>query len=155
MQREIQRTVRELFKLKDFSDPMGVTLTMKQRTEGVWLDRIIASRNLRHFLNRLNKSVLGNAFHRYGKTIGVIPVMEKSKEGRLHYHLVVDNPYPTKQFEFEWAIKKCWLKTKWGYEEVHVHRIIDEGWIEYITKFATKNDLADAIDWINYYQPDC
>ncbi len=43
----------------------GVSLTLKQSVEGVHLDEIRASRDLRHFLNRLNSSVYGKRFKRF------------------------------------------------------------------------------------------
>ncbi|MFA8442242.1 hypothetical protein [Yoonia sp.] len=108
-------------------------MTMKQREGASNLDPIEASKNLRHFLNRLNTLAFGNAFRRYGKRVEVVAVQEVSIGGRLHYHLAMKNPFETLE-ECEAAICRCWAKTRWGYDEVDVRPIFSSGWISYITK---------------------
>ena len=51
-----------------------------------------ASANMRHFLNRLNQHVYGNAAQRYRKAVSVIPAIEGGNGKRLPYHLVIDCP---------------------------------------------------------------
>jgi hypothetical protein len=106
---------------------------MKQREGATNLDHIEASKNLRHFLNRLNKMAFGNAFQRYAKRLEVVAVQEISISGRLHYHLAIKNPFKTIE-ECEAAICRCWANTRWGYNEVDVQPIYSSGWISYITK---------------------
>ena len=72
-----------------------VTLTMKQYTNGEALDEIKASRNMRHFLNLMNAEHYGNNFKRKNKRLSVIPSIEKSHSGRLHYHLTIKMPDPS------------------------------------------------------------
>jgi hypothetical protein len=156
---------------------MAVTLTFKRSvlrhepTTGrqFWerLDGIKASRNVRHFLNRLNKAVYGAAFNRYGKQLRSLVVMEGGKEKRPHVHLEIERPAHVSVEEFERLILKCWGETAFGYDESKITRYSDDGWRDYILKVASKedNDLgrrsgcsessfrfdvySSAIDWLN------
>jgi hypothetical protein len=112
---------------------LAVTLTMKQRDGSSNLDEIEASKNLRHFLNRLNKKAFGNASQRFGKKVETIAMLESSYSGRLHYHLALKNPFSSNEMCHS-AIHDCWSQTRWGYNEVDVQPIYSSGWISYITK---------------------
>ena len=114
--------------LRDFlphfpeDETFAVTLTMKQNVmiDGYHhrLDRISASKNLRHFLNRLNRAAFGNAARRYERTVRVIPALERSHSGRLHYHLAIQNPRSETPFFFKQRIKDCWQQTTWADAEI-------------------------------------
>ena len=121
---------------------------MKQRSNGIWLDEVRASKNLRHFLNRLNRSIFGQAFKRYDRRLNVVPVIERSSPGRLHFHLVIQNPYPDSPARFEQMIGEEWSRTDFGYGETHVDQLIDHGWTDYISKTKT---ASDGLDWENYH----
>ena len=140
-----RKSIREWFYLENHKHWFGVTLTLKQMVNGVRLDEIISSQNLRHFLNILNKSTFGNRFKRFGKTIDSVPVLEKSKTDRFHFHMCLRKPDEEEGLRFEHRIRDCWLKTRWGYNEIYVNREIDNGWIDYITK-------SDDIDWNNVHR---
>lgn len=140
-----RKLIREWLYLENYKHWFGVTLTLKQMVDGVRLDEITSSQNLRHFLNLLNKSTFGNRFYRFGKKIESVPVLEKSKTERFHFHMCLKNPGQEDNFGFEHHIRDSWLKTRWGYNEIHVHREIDNGWIDYITK-------SDNIDWNNVHR---
>jgi len=96
----LQHSLRQWFKLADWQHPFAVTLTLRQSVtvnDGdlatqVWLTETLASQNLRHFLNRLNRSIYGNASARFGKGVSCIPVLEGGGSKRLHYHAVIDCP---------------------------------------------------------------
>jgi hypothetical protein len=76
--------------------PFAVMLTMRQcvtvpnGTTSVtqWLTDTAATQNMRHFLNKLDRSVFGKAAVRFGKRIGCMPVLEGGAGKRLHYHAV-------------------------------------------------------------------
>lgn len=123
-------------------------MSMKQQIDRQKLDKIYSSRNLGHFLNRLNKDLFGNSFRRFGKKVEVVPIFETSISGRLHYHLAMKNPKPDYPMLFGLKIRQHWLKTPWGYNEIDINHNINNGWIDYITK--TKGD--DYIDWANYHK---
>jgi len=126
----------------------GVSLTLKQHSDGITLDDIRASQNLRHFMNSLNCEVFGQRFKRFGIRLNIVPVIEKSSTGRLHYHLILQNPFPDTPTRFEAMIEQLWSKTHFGFQQTHVHYQIDHGWADYITKFKT---ASDRVDWENYH----
>ena len=146
---EIQQHLRGY----DLDGCLGVSLTLKQFALGVKLDEIRASKNLRHFLNLLNSEVFGKRYKRFGKKLNVIPALERSSSGRLHYHLVLQKPqsrHPEIAQEADRAflalIENCWKRTDFGYAEIHIHDRIDHGWTDYISKNA---NTGDGIEWEN------
>ncbi len=128
-------------------DCLGVTLTLKQGDNGGRLDAIGAAQNLRQFLNCLNRERYGKAFTRFGTRLRVIPMLECSSSGRLHYHLALESPVPNNSLQAESLIRREWIKTRFGHREIHVSHEIDDGWIRYITKMP---DAGDGIDWMNF-----
>jgi hypothetical protein len=150
-----QRTeIQRWFRQYDLESCLGVSLTLKQFAEGVKLDDIRASKNLRHFLNFLNTEIYGKRFRRFGKKLNVIPALERSSSGRLHYHLVLQKPqsrHPEMAQEADKAflalIQSCWKRTPFGYEQIHIHDRVDHGWTDYISKTA---NAGDGIDWQNH-----
>lgn len=118
----------------------AVTLTMKQRDAGFALDEIEARKNFRHFMSILNKKSYGNAFGRFGKRLGVIPVLERSYDGRLHYHASIENPFDTIS-KFDVEIFRAWNKTRWGYTQTDVQQEYGEGWIDYMMKSSSFDNL--------------
>jgi hypothetical protein len=150
--RKLRQANREYLHSFQFNDPCAATLTMKQRVNSVELDRIICSRNFRHFSNRLNKAILGNSFTRYGNRIPIIPVLERSYSQRYHYHTAIDRPHQVSRDDFKEIVTDCWSRTLWGYREIDFQFEMSPGWINYITKLATKD--SDSIDWQNLYR-DC
>ena len=87
-----------------------VTLTLKQARQpdsGGWLkiDDYRCRQAFRHFMNLLNRAVYGAAFRRYGKSLRVLPVLEKGEvcaralrswdrgtSGRWHIHCAIELP---------------------------------------------------------------
>jgi hypothetical protein len=140
----------QYFDLRTFSHPCAVTLTMKKRSQGEANDPIKASRNFRHFVNRLSCSLLGSAAKRYGRRIQTIPVVERNAEGRLHYHAAIDRPPHVLFADFEGAIRLHWQRTQFGYHQIDVQHHADAGWIKYMLKSRQKDSLRDdSIDWDN------
>ena len=119
-----------------WSNPYAVTLTLKQRVDNLAIDIMIASQNLKHFLNRLNRWFFGNGSTRFNKSIQVVPIIENN-----HSHI--------NELDFDHAIRQCWLKTKWGYNHIDIQPMTDNGWIKYISKVNTKSEYDLAIDWVN------
>lgn len=147
--------------LDDWQDPFAVTLTLRQYvsvpfgTENFthWLTDTAASQNMRHFLNKLDRSIFGKAASRFGKQVGCIPVLEGGGIKRLHYHAIIDCPRPELAGDFPLLIADAWRTTMWGYWQVDCQNDADHGWLSYITKFRDKPNLADAIDWTNLRLP--
>lgn len=129
-----------------YADMYAVTLTMKQNNNGVTLDTVTASQNLRHFLNILNQTIFGNAFRRFGKKLKVIPVIEMSAWDRLHYHLSLEKPDFLSEEQFNQLIASSWMKTDFARREIDVQKIYSSGWTSYCLK---GRDPLQAIDFEN------
>src|ERR1700751_5250685 len=75
-----------LFDTSSWGPFCDVTLTLKQARpseKGAWIkiDDYPCRQAFRHFMNLLNRAVYGAAFRRYGKSLRVLPVLEK---GEVH-----------------------------------------------------------------------
>lgn len=74
--------------------------------------------------------------------------MQKSKEGRYHYHMIIERPLEWCLDDFTHLIETEWVKTQFGHRQLHLDKFIDFGWVHYITKFHSKSDL---VDWENVH----
>jgi hypothetical protein len=157
-----QSTFRKFANIDEWNHPLAITLTMRQAVtihddHRVVTDHLTpekASQNLRHFLNLINRRVFGKAAIRFGKQLRVIPVLEGGNGKRLHYHLAIDCPSSELQGTLPGLIRKLWQDTMWGYGQIDIQPDADAGWIKYISKLRDKPSFADAIDWLNYHNPD-
>jgi hypothetical protein len=139
---QIQAAFRSFASIKGWHDPHAVTLTLKQGQQidagrgpmFVPLTHELASANMTHFLNRLNKVVFGSASVRYGKKVPVIPIIEGGNGKRIHYHLVLDCPRDDLHDRYPSLIDEIWQKTDWGYKKSDVTPKSDDGWTKYISK---------------------
>ena len=139
----------------DWTDWYKLTLTMRQVRKlpnGTFekLDETKASRNLRYFLARLNKTYYGNAYRRKfaktnGKRIAVIPVLEYDSKNRIHFHLYIRKPDHVTGSRFRQSIVPTWMKTPWGLWIFDISENPDSGWLKYITKQTIEhiNDVSD------------
>ena len=109
-----------------------VTLTLKQARQldsGGWvkIDDYRCRQAFRHFMNLLNKAVYGAAFRRYGKSLRVLPVLEKGEvrtralrsgdrgtSGRWHIHCAIELPSHFDGIDLEKLIRDCWTKSRMG-----------------------------------------
>ena len=155
MNDEIKDAIRQFTVLEkdmDWTQCVAVTLTMKQQSVGgEILDEINASRNVSHFLARLNKKTFGNSYLRHGCQVNVMPVQEYT--GRIHYHLLIEIPTDRDKDNFKSKLIECWGKTTFGYGEICIEEFDSEvslfRWGDYITKFKDGN--SDQLDWGNYH----
>lgn len=106
-----------------------------------------ASQNVRHFINVLSRQTLGNTSYKYGKRIQIMPIVEGTVEGVLHYHAQIECPNLELRPVFPTLMASIWSQTLWG-AQIHVVPV-DSGWINYITKQRSKPVFADAVDWQN------
>ena len=116
----------------------------------VRLTPAVASQNLKHFLNLLNKRVNGKAHSRFNVRIPVIPMLEGGSGSRLHYHLMIDCPRDDLKPVYPQLIQSLWGRTQWGYDQIDIQADADSGWINYISKLRDKPSFEDSIDWVNY-----
>ena len=149
---DLQEATKAFIGISHWRNPTAVTLTVRKvqvfGSTRVWADLHECSKNLRHFLNLLNK----RAYRSQGKKIriGCIPVIEQMQDGRYHYHLALDRPEHISAFRFRFLVAQLWAKTHWGYKQVRVEPKCDDGWINYIAKLKSKASYPDAFDWLNF-----
>ena len=146
--REYKEKLRGYLYVNNLLNWESITLTMKQRVNDEKLDKIKSYLNFKYFMNRLNTKIYGNSFKRYGKRIEVIPVLENSRDNRLHYHILIKRPERISSIRFKFMIKEEWNKTKFGYEEVCFNEETNNGWVNYITKSRGE----DKVDWESFYR---
>lgn len=133
-------------------NPVSVTLSEKQCVGNEWIDDQKSSQNLRHFLNRLNQKVYGKRFRRYNKRLSVFPVQEGTKDVRHHIHLTMELPDNYDINTFNQLVCECWSKTRFGYNQVQVVPMRDDGWVRYQLKMRSKStDVLSSIDWNNVH----
>ncbi len=113
---------------------LAVTLTMKQSAHHQRLDKYLATKNCRYFLNRLNKSIFGNAAIRFDKKLEVIAVQETSYSQRLHYHLLIKVPERVSSSELSSLVLQHWKSTDFAYNENTIKPCQSSGWISYMLK---------------------
>jgi hypothetical protein len=131
--------IRDWLDRGDWSNWFAVTVTMRRSFVSDTGERSFitverASQNLRHFLNRMNKAIFGNAYKRYGKRVQVIPVYEKDVDTHLHFHLFIEKPDRLSDLRFECLIRTNWIKSDWGLWSIDIQKDTDSGWLKYITK---------------------
>jgi glutaredoxin-related protein len=148
MDLQLKSAIQEYFKKADVSNTLAVTLTMKQKVDSEWLDLYNSKKNFKHFMNRMNERVYGNAFKRFQKRIGVIPIIEFSQNSRLHYHLIMERPERISDVLYPFMIDSCWGMTKFGHHQVDIQKTYSSEWIDYITKFKSSDD---QVDWDSFH----
>lgn len=153
-ERIIQAQVTQFIAAAVWRFPVAVTLTLKQGRPGpqglIFLNPDIASSNVRHFLNLLNCSYYGKAARKAGARIQSFAVRERGGEGgRLHYHLLLENPGAKFDLGFSTEVRACWARTHWAHREVRIDPFPDDGWIAYMAKY--EGGYADKFDWSNTF----
>ena len=148
MDLQLKKSIQDYLNKADLENTLAVTLTMKQKKDAEYLDLYNSKKNFRHFMNRMNERVYGNAFKRFQKRIGVIPVIEFSQNNRLHYHLVMERPERVSEVLFPHMIESCWRKTRFGHHQVDIQKTYSSEWIDYITKFKSSDD---QVDWDSFH----
>jgi len=147
-----------------FALPVAITLTLKQairlhqKVEGkivftgeyLRLDENEAKKALRKFHTRLSRKILLRCDFVRGVRIPFLPVIERSHNGRLHYHIVVDlagKPIT------ESVIRETWNGVKFSEPQIDVKFGCDEGWLRYILKDVDKfgsEELGVDLDNISF-----
>jgi hypothetical protein len=143
---------------------VGFTLNLKQSivtASGgfVPLDELAAKKAFRHYVQNLNRRVYKAAFRHHGKRLKVIPIIEKSEDGRWHYHAAMEPPRFMDAGSFGDIAMDLWLQTYLGYGHGDFAINVDAGWIAYMAKRRGKSGLEDYYDCIDIealYNPlDC
>lgn len=114
----------------------------------------LASKTLRHALNRINRHYFGNGFKRKPDTYAlyVIAALENMDKHNPHFHLQIGNMPTSDRDEIYKVFNDCWQQTDFGNQHIHVDRLRDEGWASYITK-NIRTGNTDCLDWSNTRLP--
>ncbi len=108
-----------------------------------------ARANMRHFINRLNTAIYGNAVKRFGKRIAILPALEGAEGKSLHYHCAISNlPETLSEAALHAKVKEAWQLTHFGNEQIDVQRMQTTGWIGYMGKELGRGN-TDVLDWEN------
>lgn len=150
---QLNKEYFEWVKSKDNFDSVAVTLTAKQRLNGVRLDEYSLQQNFRYFKNILNGKVFGNSYRRFGKELKMLVVVEESINQRLHIHSSIEIPKHIEYVKFDVLIRECWKKTLFGYHQIDIkkpsNKELKEGWTTYILKNRSKKEYSSSIDLFN------
>ena len=134
-------------------NPVNITLTQKQFSDGIWLDDLRSEQNFRHFSNKLNSKIFGNKFKRFGKKLSMLVIRESDGTHRHHLHCIIECPEHISEPFFYTIVKSCWSSTKFGYNQIHFEKPTTDdrelGWVNYCLKQRTKSVYSDSIDWSN------
>jgi hypothetical protein len=159
-----QAALHQLCKTSHWHSAIGMTLNLKQSivTEAsgfLMVDELRAKAAFRDFMNRLNRRIYKSSYRHRGKRLRVVPILEKSAEGRWHYHLAIEPPAFTDPSDFGEIAMTCWLSTPLGYDHGDVTINVDAGWATYMLKLRGKSGLESYVDCIDIealYNPlDC
>lgn len=89
------------------------------------------------FLNRLNKSLFGNAFYRHDTRINVFATIEGLRSNkRVHFNCAFKLPANRTLDALKLKIEMCWREVNSGRDtKLTMNEIYDaDGWIRYTTK---------------------
>jgi hypothetical protein len=149
--KQIQHETRLWLAERDWDNPLAATLTLKQaaRIDSCFmsLTHIEAAGCLKHALRVVDRKLFGNQV-RNGKRLQRFPVLEGGEGVRYHYHLLIDVPQHLSREIVAVRLSQAWKRSFWGYD-VNQIEPCDQGWANYITKLASKEDYALSIDWEN------
>jgi hypothetical protein len=119
-------------------------------------DRV--SNVIRDHLHRVHCHFYGNAYLRFGRTLGCIPSIERGKFAEeWHFHLLLEIPmrYRAREHIFAHELQYIWQRSGWAREALDIQPCDcverETGWCDYITKTTWLVD--DAIDYNNFYRP--
>ena len=138
----------------------AITLTLKPyRTvmteRGEVIEKLTiydAKANMRHFINKLNAQIFGNAAKRYGKSISILPVLEGIRGHKLfHYHCAIGNlPESLCEAAISAKIRSAWQQTHFGNEQIDIQPMQTTGWVGYMAKDMGRGN-TDALDLENMH----
>ncbi len=144
-----RETLRKWLNSVNWFNPYGITLTLKQKVNGIPLDNYKCQSVMSNFLGRINRKVFGNNYKRRKQQIQRVVSLETDK--RKHYHLILSLPERYGLQETSSMIEQTWNDRviPYCYKEKKINQLNNtEGWIKYITKFENS---ADEVDYLNCY----
>lgn len=130
------------------SDFFAVTLTFKPSVSYRLVER---SKDVAHFLRRLNSRVYGKAYKNGRRQLPCFPVFEQNSSGGVHIHMVLGRPHMGEKpgRPFEDLVIAEWLTLDYAGVAIaqDVQNCYDlQGWLGYITKEITHAGAVDQLD---------
>lgn len=131
----------------------AVTLTFKPTIKFHEASR---SKDIAHFLRRLNFRVFGQSFKKGRARLKCVPVFETNRSGGLHVHMFLERPAETARLDksFEEVVLSEWLELEYAGKRVAqdvraCHNV--SGWANYITEDIRSGDMLMKIDFANMH----
>jgi hypothetical protein len=144
----------------------GVTLTTQLGciVEGHWvpMNETQTRTAFKHFMDRVNRAVHGNANRQYNKRCRVFGVIEMHAVGktdakeRWHIHAAIEPPIHISDAEFESSLRQVWRKIFGSYGILVLPNSGSLQMIGYMLKRRQKRmfeQAIDALDLDTYYNP--
>lgn len=147
----MKRDILEYFNTIDLDKSIGLTLKIRNRKIRDEDERITSDSHIRTFFSILNTKIFKNSYRRYKKQLNRLSVSEYGNDIGYHYHLTIEKPDHLSKNDLISLIEDIWMNKIDHSTGLHIHRKIDYGWMEYILKSRSKENLPDSIDWINSY----
>jgi len=120
-----------------------------KRIDWFRLDRIRCYQCFKEFMRDLNRRIYKFADIKYGKRLNVIAFLEKSNEGRFHFHAAIEAPKHLTQEQFCKLAMDVWLEQDFGYGHGRTKVNADNGWIDYMTKSKSKDGFDHYLDCLD------
>ena len=128
---------------------IAATLTLKRSVNGVPLNDIEAREAFRVSIRMINQRVFRNAFHRKGLRVNVCPTLEGIGSNNLHFHCIFETPEKWSVEDFMQLVDNIWTqRIDFGAEEIVLKSEINEGWIDYITKYV---GIEGEVEWDQFH----
>lgn len=103
--------------------------------------------NFKWFLNRLNKVLYANRSTKI--QLPIFCVLERSFEGRWHFHTLIDRPPGITRIQLSYAIRLCWQQVPFAHKAMIIGPA-DQSWKRYLLKPSQKpGHYPDAFRWTN------
>ena len=113
------------------------------------LDDMRSRKCFKEFMRALNRRVYKSAYVRHGKRLQTMAILEKSVEGRYHFHAAIESPKYMAQELFCKLAMDVWLEQYFGYGHGDAKANADRGWIDYMTKIRTKDGFDHYFDCLD------
>jgi len=153
MKQKIQSASREWFK-RSLHDNDNIKRLVAMTIRLNPCNEIDGSKAIKHFLDRLNRILLKSQYTNGKRKLSCLTVREGNHRYDIHYHFCIENPC-TNNIDFNDAAIKAWIEVR-GFshslfrnEPPFIQFDVDEGWIDYITKFRSKSDWNEIFDPLN------
>jgi hypothetical protein len=113
------------------------------------LDDMRSRKCYKEFMRALNRRVYKSAYVRHGKRLQAMAILEKSVEGRYHFHAAIEAPKHMTQEEFCKLAMDVWLEQNFGYGHGDAKANADRGWIDYMAKVRSKDGFDHYFDCLD------